>query len=82
MVDFRVIDAEEVCSTQHCKDTVKDWLKCRLCTDEATEACQSNDALDALWTQVLIANDHPTGEVDYDACLEALGGNLADEFSF
>ena len=48
----------EACSTAHCKATYDDW--------------ESSDELYALWSYVLEA--HETGELDYDACIGALGG--------
>jgi len=54
-------DEEDCCSTKHCRETVAQW--------------NVPDALHELWGYVLEGNEGD-GTVDYDGCLEALGGDV------
>lgn len=56
------LSAEDCCSTKHCLDTFEDW--------------NVPDSLHELWAYVLEGNEDEDGDgaVDYDGCMEALGG--------
>lgn len=64
------------CSTQHCRDTVQGWQ--RSTPPTAADMVGAAEALTSLWDEVLACSGseaNPGGEVDYESCFRALGGD-------
>lgn len=54
------------CATSHCRNTVEHWLDGQLGADD--------DVLQGFWEVIVDLKADPEEGVDWDACMEALGG--------